>query len=44
MVVIFFFAGNHYVDYLCSKKRHQHFIKGIATTFISDGISKKTNK
>lgn len=44
VVVIFFFAGNHYVDYLCSKKRHQRFIKGIATTFISDEISKKTNK
>lgn len=39
----FFFAGNYYVNYLCSKKRHQRFIKGIATTLISDKISKKAD-
>lgn len=36
-----FFAGNQYVDYLCSKKRHQRFIKSIATNIISNKISKK---
>lgn len=36
-----FFAGNYYVDYLCSKKRHHRFIKGMAKTLISDKITKK---